>query len=576
MFVAERDAPRGPIPPGSAFLVRRAASDWTHLGIVVSSGPDAFDSIEGNTNDDGSREGFEACARTRGYADKDFIVWRQRRTPKMDGRSERDANPESPFPLCKLLKGLHHQNAAPGVLRRFLPVRRTGRQACSSRRLATKIRPVLALESAIPTSERDYALQLVLQSRTFARSDQLRAFLEYICALETEGRGDEIKEYAIAVEALGRPETFSATEDSIVRTRAHALRAKLEQLYAEELPDAPVRIELFKGSYRPHFISNEPKQPAVVSSGVAVNTPSLIRKLALCTLLGILLGAVGSWAIVKSTGSTLPAPSQLVAEAWGSLVTADSGRRILVAVASPLHLQILPRQTKPVERVSLEAPPIVYDWYSRYDGIRPDEKLYLFLRDGSTRFGDAMAASSVIRTVGMAGRDFEIMPERVVPTAMFQDRDVVLIGNPDFSARIARLLAKGRFDVKFDETTHLRTIVRLADKKVASKKIYAAKSMGDGVLTSFGLVSVFPGERFSRDDGGDGLHRTLVFSGSHSSCAVGAAEYFSSEVHLKKLKEKLRGEGYLTFPPSYQVLVRCTASGLVPLGVAYEAHSVLE
>ena len=30
--------------------------------------------IEGNTNDTGSREGVEVCARTRSYAGKDFII----------------------------------------------------------------------------------------------------------------------------------------------------------------------------------------------------------------------------------------------------------------------------------------------------------------------------------------------------------------------------------------------------------------------------------------------------------------------------------------------------------------------
>ena len=75
LFAAEGEAARGAIPAGSFFLVRRTATDWTHVGIVTRSGPDAFDTIEGNTNDDGSREGFGVCARTRGYKDKDFIVW---------------------------------------------------------------------------------------------------------------------------------------------------------------------------------------------------------------------------------------------------------------------------------------------------------------------------------------------------------------------------------------------------------------------------------------------------------------------------------------------------------------------
>ena len=75
LFVAEGAVAHEAIPPGSFFLVRRTATDWTHVGVVTRSGPDAFDSIEGNTNDDGSREGIEVCARTRGYKNKDFIVW---------------------------------------------------------------------------------------------------------------------------------------------------------------------------------------------------------------------------------------------------------------------------------------------------------------------------------------------------------------------------------------------------------------------------------------------------------------------------------------------------------------------
>ncbi len=62
------------ITPGSLFLVQKTASDWQHVGIVVSAGRDAFHTIEGNTNDDGSREGFEVCARVRGYDKKDFVL----------------------------------------------------------------------------------------------------------------------------------------------------------------------------------------------------------------------------------------------------------------------------------------------------------------------------------------------------------------------------------------------------------------------------------------------------------------------------------------------------------------------
>ncbi len=77
LFVPETEA-SGKVHIGSFFLVRRADTDWTHVGIVAQAqaDADAFSTIEGNTNDSGDREGYEVCERSRGYEKKDFIVWK--------------------------------------------------------------------------------------------------------------------------------------------------------------------------------------------------------------------------------------------------------------------------------------------------------------------------------------------------------------------------------------------------------------------------------------------------------------------------------------------------------------------
>lgn len=80
-FVAERDLDRETPTWGEAslgacaiFLVRRTSTDWTHTGFAFGYHPDGtFETIEGNTNDEGSREGFEVCRRIRGRSSKDFI-----------------------------------------------------------------------------------------------------------------------------------------------------------------------------------------------------------------------------------------------------------------------------------------------------------------------------------------------------------------------------------------------------------------------------------------------------------------------------------------------------------------------
>lgn len=65
---------RADVGPGSLFLSRERAGDWTHVGIVLRTTPEWFETIEGNTNDDGSREGHEVVKRTRGWEGKDFVL----------------------------------------------------------------------------------------------------------------------------------------------------------------------------------------------------------------------------------------------------------------------------------------------------------------------------------------------------------------------------------------------------------------------------------------------------------------------------------------------------------------------
>jgi hypothetical protein len=98
------------------------------------------------------------------------------------------------------------------------------------------------------------ALEQVLQSETFVRASQVRNFLRYICEMELAGRAAALHEYLIAVEAMGLPSTYSTDDDSSVRRRAYALRQKLDRVYAHELAEAKVRIEVPKGSYVPKFV----------------------------------------------------------------------------------------------------------------------------------------------------------------------------------------------------------------------------------------------------------------------------------------------------------------------------------
>ena len=111
------------------------------------------------------------------------------------------------------------------------------------------------MPSAISKLEAERAeLEAILASGVIGRANNLVRFLTFVCEEYFKGCVDEIKEYSIAVQALGRPESFDPQVDTIVRVTAHALRKRLEDYYRTTGAEHPVHICLPAGHYVPKFI----------------------------------------------------------------------------------------------------------------------------------------------------------------------------------------------------------------------------------------------------------------------------------------------------------------------------------
>ena len=115
-------------------------------------------------------------------------------------------------------------------------------------------------EGPLPTvPDRDQCkaeLAAVIASGIFAKAPSLALLLEYVCAKYFEGHANQIKEYNIAVEALGRPPSFEPRQDSIVRVEAFRLRKRLKQYYENEGANRRLRIVIPSGQYVPQFLEN--------------------------------------------------------------------------------------------------------------------------------------------------------------------------------------------------------------------------------------------------------------------------------------------------------------------------------
>ena len=107
------------------------------------------------------------------------------------------------------------------------------------------------------------ALSRVVASPTLAKSPQLAHFLTYIVDETLAGRGDRLKAYTIATDALGRDANFDPQTDPIVRVEAGRLRRALEQYYATDGRTDPLVIDLPTGRYMPAFRANVAPRSAV-------------------------------------------------------------------------------------------------------------------------------------------------------------------------------------------------------------------------------------------------------------------------------------------------------------------------
>ena len=126
--------------------------------------------------------------------------------------------------------------------------------------------------SAKPGSrEIEEQLDRILRSKTFHLGQRSQAFLRY--AVENSLRGNAPKEYAIAVDVLGRDEDYDPAIDATVRVEAGRLRGRLREYYDTEGNDDPIFIDMPRGGYSAVFDFRETHGPGAAPAMVEAQRP---------------------------------------------------------------------------------------------------------------------------------------------------------------------------------------------------------------------------------------------------------------------------------------------------------------
>jgi TolB-like protein len=168
-------------------------------------------------------------------------------------------------------------------------------------------------------------LSHMLRSRIFIHSDKLSKFLRFVVEHVIDGNASCLKEYLIGAEVYDRRPPYHPSHDSIVRTEARRLRAKLKEYYDAEGKEDPVFVYLRPGSYVPVFQTREdllgtqrstepeslllPQRPSSIAiavlpfSDISGNRLSSMYALGIADELAYLLATTSGFTVVSSSST---------------------------------------------------------------------------------------------------------------------------------------------------------------------------------------------------------------------------------------------------------------------------------
>ncbi|MGH9353411.1 MAG: hypothetical protein ACRD2G_14820 [Terriglobia bacterium] len=443
-------------------------------------------------------------------------------------------------------------------------------------------------------------LKKILRSTAFRNAPGLKKFLEYVVGKTTEGLANEIKEYSIAVEVLGKPDDYDPRLDTTVRVQAHRLREKLEEYYnAEGLVDEIV-IELPKGHYIPQFSrrsrplatdgtngvsgspQNEPSEntPVLVTSPPPVARPRLpaAAPRAPGALLPTWLGR-GAIAVLLFVAGALVSPMVRRISFFGSYERAHGGpakpaaagpiqtvwanfwKDSSAAIVAYSNSMFLVTETSDLLRLKagdvdgLGAPAEGGEALSLAENPRLVEDAGpVFFNDGYTGTGEVMAVYYLDRLFARSKLNLTVERSQLVTTGDLRNQNVIFLGSVIENPMLSGLPLNENF--VFEQPRRAPTLWRA---RIVNLHPRAGEAASYGIerdpktqvlLADYALISFLPGVASGRE--------IAILAGLTTIGTQAAAQFITSPSGASELIAHLGSphSSAKTFPRYFQALLR--------------------
>ncbi|HXP84303.1 MAG TPA: hypothetical protein VN841_06265 [Bryobacteraceae bacterium] len=419
-----------------------------------------------------------------------------------------------------------------------------------------------------PLTERDHLVQAqidrILQSDTFRSSEALRRLLRFLAERLQSGEADQLKEYSVGIDALGKPASYDPRHDSTVRIQMGRLRQKLADYYRTEGKDDALIVELPKGRFK---LTCEPR-PAVVEHAEPVAPQPEIHSLKLSPMAmggAVLLVAVAAWAVYATLElSRMRQETQIFHATWTPEL--EQLWRPFLATQKPLI-------------VSIADPPFVqFEGYGAYRDLQLNrwediikspqvQAIQKSLRGAAMSksvyyapIGEISASFLIGRLLGPRVPALSLLRTSELSMQQLADNNVLYIGAAVFFAdRVSGMPAK--LDLSFIRGGVKNDRPQPGEEAFYSDQSPAGSAAEDGEV--YALVTHLPGPRVSSE--------VTAFTANRTPARLAAVQWFTDQAYARTLVLKMRkpsGE----IPRYYQVVLKVKFKDGVPTETSYVLH----
>jgi hypothetical protein len=403
-------------------------------------------------------------------------------------------------------------------------------------------------------------IQRILDSELFRSSELQRRLFKYLAERSLAGEADDLKEYSVGVDALGKPATYDPQRDSTVRLQSGRLRQKLLEYYITQGQADPVLVDFPRGRFKLVFSPREPSATLVSERAaskwrhVSLALAGVVALMAaLCLYFGI------SLSLLKHDYSVVADVWQpALTEFWKPFLTDKNPP--LICMGAPMLVRQMPLIIRQPGTDTWEDA-VKSGLIERLKRAFPDKEAprpwYIF-----TGMGEAQGVFLLGRLFGARVPDLHFVNTLTLTWNEIGENNVVFVGPTKFNLQIQELPAKQDLIVAGPGIVNLRP----QPGEAASIEDGVQNERGDNGET-YALITCLPGLH--------GRGNILILAGPWTEGTLAAVEYVTEEPYARELLAHLRlPSGQL--PRYFQVLIHAKYRNWVPVEVTYVLHHVLK